>query len=101
MAFSHLSYTGLLAGMLLVMVTFRFVAAAYWGLIALVGQEKLMSGAPQRPLEHRQQPARDRRGGSVRLHRRLPQTQPDLHAHRRHDSAHRPDGAVAAARGIR
>jgi Na+/melibiose symporter-like transporter len=44
MAFSHLSYTGLLAGMLLVMVTFRFVAAAYWGLIALVGQEKLMSG---------------------------------------------------------
>ena len=44
MAFSHLTYSGLLIGMLLVMVTFRFVAAAYWGLIALVGQEKLMSG---------------------------------------------------------
>jgi len=44
MAFSGLSYIGLLAGMLLVMVTFRFVAAAYWGLIALVGQERLMSG---------------------------------------------------------
>ena len=44
MAFSHLSYAGLVMGMLLVMVTFRFVAAAYWGLIALVGQEKLMAG---------------------------------------------------------
>lgn len=44
MAFSHLSYAGLVAGMLLVMVTFRFVAAAYWGLIALIGQEKLMNG---------------------------------------------------------
>jgi len=44
MAFSQISYWGLLAGMLLVMVTFRLVAAAYWGLLALVGQEKLMSG---------------------------------------------------------
>jgi MFS family permease len=44
MALTHLSYAGLVAGMLLVMMTFRFVAAAYWGLIALVGQEKLMSG---------------------------------------------------------
>ena len=44
MAFSHISYWGLLAGMLLVMVTFRLVSAAYWGLLALVGQEKLMSG---------------------------------------------------------
>jgi MFS family permease len=44
MAFSNLSYAGLFAGMLLVMVTFRFVAAAYWGLLALVGQEQLMSG---------------------------------------------------------
>jgi MFS family permease len=44
MALTHISYAGLVAGMLLVMVTFRFVAAAFWGLIALVGQEKLMSG---------------------------------------------------------
>jgi hypothetical protein len=44
MGFSHLSYLGLVVGMLLVMVTFRFISAAYWGLIALVGQEKLMSG---------------------------------------------------------
>jgi len=44
MALSPISYWSLLAGMLLVMVTFRLVAAAYWGLLALVGQEKLMSG---------------------------------------------------------
>lgn len=44
LAFTELSYWGLIAGMALVMVTFRFIAAAYWGLIALVGQEKLMSG---------------------------------------------------------
>jgi MFS family permease len=44
MALSHLSYAGLFVGMLLVMLSFRFVAAAYQGLIALVGQEKLMSG---------------------------------------------------------
>ncbi len=44
MGFSHLTYASLVIGMLLVMVTFRFIAAAYWGLIALVGQEKLMSG---------------------------------------------------------
>lgn len=44
MAFTHLSYWGLFAGMLLVMATFRLVAAAYQGLIALTGQEKLMSG---------------------------------------------------------
>jgi len=30
--------------MLLVMLSFRFVAAAYWGLLALIGQEQLMSG---------------------------------------------------------
>jgi hypothetical protein len=44
LALSSLSYSGLLTGMLLVMVSFRFVAAAYQGLIALVGQEQLMSG---------------------------------------------------------
>ncbi|MHA6896857.1 MFS transporter [Ralstonia pseudosolanacearum] len=44
MAFSGFSYLGLLVGMLLAMLSSRFVAAAYQGLIALVGQEKLMSG---------------------------------------------------------
>lgn len=44
MGFSSLSYRGLLVGMLTVMLAFRFIAAAYQGLIALVGQEKLMSG---------------------------------------------------------
>ncbi len=44
MALSDLSYWGLFMGMLLVMLSFRFVAAAYQGLIALTGQEKLMSG---------------------------------------------------------
>ena len=44
MANSRLSYSGLLTGMLLLMVLSRFIGAAYQGLIALVGQEKLMSG---------------------------------------------------------
>ncbi|PLQ00041.1 MFS transporter [Cupriavidus pauculus] len=44
MAYAGFSYAGLLAGTLLAMLAFRFVAAAYQGLIALVGQEKLMSG---------------------------------------------------------
>jgi MFS family permease len=44
MAWSHLTYSGLFIGMLLVMLLFRFVSAAYQGLIALIGQEKLMSG---------------------------------------------------------
>src|SRR5471030_1629746 len=44
MALSHLSYFGLFTGMLLVMASFRFVAAGYQGLMALVGQEQLMSG---------------------------------------------------------
>jgi len=44
MALSHLTYFGLFTGMLLVMLSFRFVAAAYQGLLALVGQEQLMSG---------------------------------------------------------
>src|SRR5580704_2152882 len=44
MAFSGLSYARLFAGMMLVMITFRFISAAYQGLMALVGQERLMSG---------------------------------------------------------
>ena len=44
MALSPLSYAGLFVGMLLVMVTSRFVLAAYQGLLALVAQEQLMSG---------------------------------------------------------
>jgi hypothetical protein len=44
MAVSRLSYQGLLIGMLLVMLASRFTSAAYQGLIALIGQEKLMSG---------------------------------------------------------
>jgi MFS family permease len=44
MASSTLSYRELFVGMLLVMFTYRFVAAAYQGLLALIGQEKLMSG---------------------------------------------------------
>lgn len=44
MAWSRLSYAGLLGGMLLAMLSFRFSMAAYQGLIALVGQEKMMSG---------------------------------------------------------
>ena len=44
MANAPLSYRGLLVGMLLLMVLSRFIAAAYQGLIALVGQERLMSG---------------------------------------------------------
>ncbi|MCO5400551.1 MFS transporter [Ralstonia soli] len=44
MAFAGLSYPALLFGMLLAMLSSRFVAAAYQGLIALVGQERRMSG---------------------------------------------------------
>ena len=44
MAFTTLSFAGLFTGMFLVMLTFRFVSASYQGLLALVGQEKLMSG---------------------------------------------------------
>jgi len=44
LAFSPLSYPGLFTGMLLVMLSFRFVTAAYQGLLALIGQEQLMSG---------------------------------------------------------
>lgn len=44
MAMSPLRYAGLIASMLLVMFAFRFVAAAHQGLLALIGQEKLISG---------------------------------------------------------
>jgi len=44
MAFAGITYAGLVTGMLLAMLSSRFVAAAYQGLIALVGQERLMSG---------------------------------------------------------
>jgi len=44
MAFAEVSSGRLLAGMLVAMVSSRFVLAAYSGLMALVGQEKLMSG---------------------------------------------------------
>jgi MFS family permease len=44
LAFSKVSYAGLTAGMLLIMLTSRFTLAAYQGLQALVAQEKLMSG---------------------------------------------------------
>lgn len=44
MAFGGVSYGRLVAGMLLAMVASRFIAAAYQGLLALVGQEKFMSG---------------------------------------------------------
>jgi MFS family permease len=44
MAFTELTYWGLFTGMMLTMLSFRFVAAAMWGLTALTGQEQLMSG---------------------------------------------------------
>jgi hypothetical protein len=44
MGFAQFSYATLLAGMLAVMAGFRFVLAAYQALIALIGQERLMSG---------------------------------------------------------
>ena len=44
MATAPVTYYGLLIGMLLAMLSFRFLFASYRGLIALVGQEQLMSG---------------------------------------------------------
>ena len=44
MAFAPLSRSMLLAGMILAMASFRLIFAAYQGLIALIGQETLMSG---------------------------------------------------------
>jgi MFS family permease len=44
LAFSEVSYRKLLIGTLLVMMSFRLILAAYQGLMALIGEEKLMSG---------------------------------------------------------
>ena len=44
MTFATLTYTSLFTGVLLVMFFWRFVSAGKWALLALVGQEKLMSG---------------------------------------------------------
>jgi hypothetical protein len=44
LSLSRLSYSSLFLGMLLAVFCSRFIAAAYQGLIALIGQEKLMSG---------------------------------------------------------
>jgi hypothetical protein len=44
MALSRLSYLRLLIGMTLATLSFRFMLAAYQGLIALIGQETLTSG---------------------------------------------------------
>lgn len=44
LAFSKVTYLGLVGGVLLVMLTSRFTMAAFQGLQALVAQEKLMSG---------------------------------------------------------
>jgi Na+/melibiose symporter-like transporter len=44
LAFGKLQLSTLTLGVILAMITFRFVAAGYQGLMSLVGQEKLMSG---------------------------------------------------------
>lgn len=44
LGYAKLSYANLFVGMVLLMAVSRFIAAAYQGLIALIGQEKLMSG---------------------------------------------------------
>lgn len=44
LAWTPLTFGGTLLGMLLVMVAFAFISAAFQGLIALIGQEQLMSG---------------------------------------------------------
>ena len=44
MALTPLSFTSMFIGMFVMMLLYRFVAAAYQGLLALVGQERLMSG---------------------------------------------------------
>jgi MFS family permease len=44
LAWRELSMTGLLAGMLVAMLAFRFVGAAYQGLISLIASQKLMTG---------------------------------------------------------
>ena len=44
LALTRLSYSGLLIGVFLAMIAFRFMMAAYSGLISLIGQEEMMSG---------------------------------------------------------
>lgn len=44
LAVTPLTYTGLFIGMLAAMITSRVLRASFQGLIALIGQEKLMSG---------------------------------------------------------
>ncbi len=44
LAAMRLSYAGLFAGVIVAMLAFRFIAAAYQGLMALTAQEQLMSG---------------------------------------------------------
>lgn len=44
MAYSGLTYAGLFGGLVLAIMAFRFISAAYSGLMALVGQEKFMTG---------------------------------------------------------
>ena len=44
LAISPLSYWGLFVGMLVAMISTRFLRASFQGLMALLGQEKLMSG---------------------------------------------------------
>lgn len=44
LAFVKLTFMGLLVGMFLATLSFRFVNSAFQGLMALVGQEKLMAG---------------------------------------------------------
>jgi MFS family permease len=44
MGLSRTTYAGLLIGMLAAMVSYSFIFAAFQGLIALIGQEALMSG---------------------------------------------------------
>ena len=44
MGLSRTTYTGLLIGMLAAMISYSFLFAAFQGLMALIGQEALMSG---------------------------------------------------------
>ncbi len=44
LASMRLSYAGLFAGVIVAMLAFRFIAAAYQGLMALTAQEQFMSG---------------------------------------------------------
>jgi hypothetical protein len=44
LAFSAVSYASLFAGVFVAMFAYRFITAAYQALLALVGQEQLMSG---------------------------------------------------------